>query len=40
MRDRELQESKLKVSDLETELRKQEFETQRVHEQKTLQNDA
>lgn len=39
-KNEELLAMKNKICDIETNLRKQEFETERVHEQKTLQNDA
>ena len=39
-KNHEIHLSRKKNLDLEGQLRKQEFETERVHEQKTLQNDA
>ena len=39
-KDFQLNISRQQVNDLEGQLRKQQFETERVHEQKTLQSDA
>ena len=39
-KDTQINTSQKQINDLEGQLRKQQFETERVHEQKTLQSDA